>query len=430
MGRRSVRISLFLLALLATAGLGYRALTDERDLAAARQDGAQRDQAAEDALTALLDLRGSMYAYVAPNQGTDFWSRRVATLLDTLRQRVVTLDAAVAASDGSLADSLDGLDQLTAADRRARQYVDRGELLLAGDVLFTEVRDLLNAVSEQLVTVRYTLRADAERRVAGLRQEQAGLAAGGIAVWLIVALVLLAAGTPAAREPGEWRQELAETLKKPTPAEVEVTSAAARESSNELRRDLADLSAGALAKVEAASGREVGVPQIDLKVVAEICADLSALTDIGALSGALARASDVIGAKGVIVWVTSNDGSTLTPVATHGFDARVVDRIGAIDRASANLTAEALRDNAPRVCAAHGSTAAAVAVPMCGPTGPVGVLSAELQPGRDASDACVAVASILAAQLATLTAPLPLPMPLPMPLTASVEAADAKSAAS
>lgn len=415
MGRRSVRISLFLLALLATAGLGYRALADERDLAAVRQDGAERDQAAEDALMALLDLRGSMYAYVAPNQGTDFWSRRVATLLDTLRQRVVTLDAAVAASGESLADSLDGLDQLTAADKRARQYVDRGELLLAGDVLFTEVRDLLNAVSEQLVTVRYTLRGDAERRVAGLRQEQAGLAAGGVALWFIVALVLLPAGTAAAKEPGEWRQELAETLKKP---------ASAPEDSEQLRRGLADLSAEASAKVEAAFGREGG--QVDLKVVAEICADLSALTNIGALSGALARASDVIGAKGLIVWVTSNDGSTLTPVSTHGFDARVVDRIGAIDRASDNLTAEALRDNAPRVSAAHGSTAAAVAVPMCGPTGPVGVLSAELQPGRDASDACVAVASILAAQLATLTAPLP----MPIPMTAAVEAADAKSAAS
>ena len=31
--------------------------------------------------------------------------------------------------------------------------------------------------------------------------------------------------------------------------------------------------------------------RVDLKTVAEICADLSALTDVGALSGALARAS-------------------------------------------------------------------------------------------------------------------------------------------
>jgi len=402
MGRGSVRISLFVLALLATAGLGYRAVEDERGLAAARQQGAATDQTAEEALAALLDARGSMYAYIAPGQGTEFWGRRAGVLLDTLRQRLVTLDAAVSGSGGSLSDSLDAIDQLAAADKRARQYADRGELLLAGDVLFTEVRDLLNAVTEQVTTARYALRAQADRQVAGIRQEQAALAGGGIGLWAFVALLLLPRGKQeAARDPNEWRQELADTLKKSPVADnlnLETAepegSASAPKHSGELRRDLA----------VAASGREGGP---DLKLVADICADLSALTDIGALSGALARASDVIGAKGLIVWVTSNDGGSLSPVSTHGFDARVIERIGTIDRASANLTAEALRENAPRVSAGSASSGAAIAVPMCGPTGPVGVLSAELQPGKDASEACVAVASILAAQLATLTAPLP-----------------------
>ncbi len=409
MGRRSVRLSLFAVALLASAGLGYRALAADRALTAARQDGAGIDQAAEQALTTLLDVRGSMYAYVAPNQGTEFWGRRVGTLLDTLRQHLMTLDAAVAGDGASLADSLDGIDQLAAADKRARQYADRRELLLAGDVLFTEVRDLLNAVTEQVTHARQTLRNNADRDVAAIRQEQIALAGGGVALWFVVAL-LLAPGTikPAAKEPGEWRQELADTLKKS-------------------------------AVDEAAFGREGGsVPAIvpapvaqsnapDLKVVAEICADLAALTDIGALSGALARAGAVIGAKGLIVWVTSNDGGSLSPVATHGFDPRVVERIGTIDRASANLTAEALRENAPRISAASGSAGAALAVPMCGPTGQVGVLSAEFQPGKNADDACVAVAAIFAAQLATLTAPLPATLPASMPATAERNADSAAS---
>lgn len=393
MGRRSVRISLFVLALLATAGLGYRAVEGERGLAAARQLGAALDQSAEEALAALLDARGSMYAYVAPGQGTAFWGGRAAELLDTLRQRLVTLDAAVAGAGGSLSDSLDAIDQLAAADKRARQYADRGELLLAGDVLFTEVRDLLNAVTEQVTTARHALRGEADRQAAGIRQEQAALAAGAIGLWAVVALLLLPRGKqPAAEAPIEWRQELADSLKK-SPAvdgleigRVEAAAASAPAgNSGELRRDP------------------------DLKLVAEICADLSALTDIGALSGALARAGDVIGAKGLIVWVTSNDGASLSPVAAHGFDARVVGRIGAIDRASANLTAQALRESLPKVSAGTASAGAAIAVPMCGPTGTVGVLSAELQPGKDAGEACVAVASIFAAQLATLTAPLPAP---------------------
>lgn len=418
---RPVRTVLFVIALLVSAGLGYRAMDDERTLAKARQDGATLDLAAEEALSALLDARGSMYAYVAPNQGTTFWGPRVGTLLDTLGKRVVTLDAATAAGGGSLAEALDGIDQLTAADKRARQYAERRELLLAGDVLFTEVRDLLNSITEQVVIARSRLRTDADRQVARLRQEQAALAVGGVALWFIVALVLLPGGAkPKAVDPDAWRHELADTLKKSAPTAEEPDA---------LQRNL----------VEAAFAREGGPPlPVELPVepslpitsvqsVAEICADMSALTDIGALSGALERASQVIGAKGLIVWVAANDGSTLSPVATHGFDPRVVARIGSINRDSANLTAEALRENTPKTSAAQGSTSAAIAVPMCGPTGPVGVLSAELQPGHAADSGAVALASIFAAQLATLTAPLPQTM---APDTASDVAPNRESAAS
>ena len=395
MGRRSVRIFLVIVALLASAGVGYRVMEDERGLAAARQQGASIDQAAEDALTALLDLRGSLYAYVAPGQGTGFWGRRVGTQLDTLRQRLVTLDAAVADSGGSLADSLDGIDQLAAADKRARQYVDSDELLLAGDVLFTEVRDLLNAVTEQVTAARSSLRGRADQRAAGIRQEQALLAGGGLALWFVVALLLVpgASASAVVKDPGQWRHELADTLKQS--AAVQVPAAVVVEPES--------------VSVEPAVVAPVRSNVPDLKVVADICSDLSTLTDVGALSGALARASAVLGAKGLIVWVTSNDGTSLAPVSTHGFDARIVERIGVIERSSANLTAEALRENAPRVSAATASAGAALAVPMCGPTGPVGVLSAELLAGHDADESCLAVATILAAQLATLTAPLPAP---------------------
>src|SRR6187402_2393211 len=219
MGQRSVRFSLVVLALLATAGLGYRAMANESDLAAARRQGAALDQAAEEALAALLDVRGSMYAYVATGQGTEFWGRRAGTLLDTLRQRLVTLDAAATSSGGTLSESLDSADQLAAADKRARQYAERNELLLAGDVLFTEVRDLLNAVTEQVTTVRYSLRSQSDRQVAALNQEQAVLAAAGVGLWAFVALLLLPGSTKPAgvKEPGEWRHELADTLKKAAP---------------------------------------------------------------------------------------------------------------------------------------------------------------------------------------------------------------------
>jgi hypothetical protein len=93
-------------------------------------------------------------------------------------------------------------------------------------------------------------------------------------------------------------------------------------------------------------------------------------------------------------------------VATHGFDARLVARIGKVARESSNLTAAAFRENGARVSPATATMPAAVAVAMCGPSGPVGVLSAELRAGRHADDACVALATIFAAQLATLAFPV------------------------
>jgi hypothetical protein len=154
----------------------------------------------------------------------------------------------------------------------------------------------------------------------------------------------------------------------------------------------------------------VPVPALSLAAlqrVSEICSDLSALSDVRALSGALDRAAGALEASGMIVWIASNDGDALSPVASHGFDEKLVLRIGRIPRDSANLTAGAFRDNVPRVSAATDTAPAALAVAMYGPAGAVGVLSVELKPGVAADEARVALATIFAAQLATLTEPIP-----------------------
>jgi hypothetical protein len=408
MTRRPVRIVLVLFGLLVTAGLGYRAIQDEQALGDVLRDSASLDRSAEEAVSALSDLRASLHAYVAPGQGLPFWAARSSTVLDTLRERLLALDTALGASGGSLAESLDGVDQLAAAEKRARAYTDRGESLLASDVIFIEVGDLLTSAVEQVGSARDALRRDSDGRVAGIRQEQAGLALAAVALWLIIALVMLPGAPPAAvKDPGEWRQNLAVALKKP------LESASAREDSGELRRDLA----------EAASGREggPGVPAAALRAVGEICADLSALSDVGALSGALARAAEVLGASGVIVWVASNNGGTLSPVASHGFDARLVARIGTIARESSNLTAAAFRENVARVSPPTASTPSALAVAMCGPSGTVGVLSAEFRAGRPVDEACVAMATIFAAQLATLAFPVTAPAVAPRGEESAVE---------
>jgi hypothetical protein len=371
--------------LLATAGFGYRAFLNESSLNTARRDADAAERAVGETAELLLDLRASLHAYVAPGQGLPFWGKRAQESIEALKQKLQSLDEMLAKSGGSLQESLDGVDQLAAAEKRARTYVSRDEMQLAGDVIFTEIRDVLAAATNQVQSVRARVRQDYERRAASIRSEQLMLAGAAVLVWIVIAGLLLPSETkPEVKDPGEWRNELKETLKKPAPAPPAVVTPVAPPP-------------GPIAPV---------IEVASVRTASEICSDLSALADPGALQAVLERVSALLNATGLIVWVASNDASTLSPVATHGFDPKLITRIGKIPRESSNLTASAFRDNAPRMSAATATAPAALAVPMCGPTGPSGVLSVELRVGQAVEESKVALASIVAAQLSTLAMPI------------------------
>ena len=411
MFRRTVRIAVIVVGLLLTAAAGYRAFDDETSLNRERQDAAAADAAVTRALELLLDIRASLHAYVAPGQGLPFWAKRAQENIDTLRQTLVTLDGMTAPLGQSLSESLDGIDQLTAAERRARTYVSREDMLLAGDVIFTEVRDLLAAATNQVDSVRGELKRHHEQRAAAIRLEQITLAGGLLALWIVIALMLTPTeARPATKNPAEWRNELKETLSKSIATPVVLDAP--------------------VAPVAPAAPVTPAVPSVSLASVreaSEICADLSALSDSGALQGNLARVSALLDATGLIVWLASNDGTSLSPVATHGFDATLVARIGRVPRDSANLTAAAFRENTPKMSPPTATAPAALAVAMCGPTGPAGVLSVELKPGQSVDEAKVALAAIIAAQLATLTMPITIVETAPADTATDLHSADGEA---
>jgi hypothetical protein len=420
MSRKPYRFGLLIIGLLVTAGLGYRAVEDESSLGRAYSEGVALDRAAGQALEALLDLRASLHAYVAPGQGLPFWSKRSEETIETLREKLVVLDTAMEAHGRSLADTLNAVDQLAAAERRTRDYSRRGETLLAGDVVFTEVRDLMSSAIEEVHSTRNTLAAEYDARVSTLRREQAMLAAAAVGVWLLIAFALFQpVKEPAVKNPNEWRNELAQTIKKPIPKDPET----------------AKLDTSRTKPVEPLAPVEPVEPRMpapspalslqSLQRVGEICSDLSTLTDVGALTGALDRAAATLEASGMIVWIASNDGNTLAPVASHGFDEKLVSRIGRIPRDSNNLTAAAFRDNVARISAPTDTAPAALAVALCGPTGATGVLSVELKPGVPADEARVALSTIFAAQLATLAQPIPNAPVAPESPDVAAEAAEA-----
>jgi hypothetical protein len=393
---KPVRFGLLIVGLVVTAGLGYRAVDDETSLGRAYRDNVTHGRAAAQALESLHDLRASLHAYVAPGQGIPFWSRRAGESIDTLREHLATLDAALTLHGRSMSDALDAVDQLAAAERRAREFARKGEALMAGDVVFTETRALMSGTMEQVYEARNVLNAAYDARSSSLRREQAILAAAGAVTWIAIALLLVMPTPPVVeKKPEQWRQELATAIKKPIPKDPARSPEATE--------------GGPKPQVVVQQVVAMG-PTVPIKAVndvAEICADLSALTDVGALSGALERMAGILDANGVIVWLASNDAGSLSPVASHGFDQKLVSRIGRIPRDSANLTAAAYRENIARVSEATATAPAALAVALCGPSGTVGVLSVELKPNVTADEGRVALATIFAAQLATLAAPLP-----------------------
>jgi hypothetical protein len=385
MSNRWLRFGIALLALGAAAAAGYRIFEQEQRLTDVVVATQSSDKAAETALGTVSELKAALHAYVSEGQGDAFWIARAAALLDRLRGSILELDAPASAAGVGLTEALDLTDRLAAAEQRARDHVRAGQKLLAGEVIFIEARDLLDAIRLQVAGARSGLAQSAGTLQAGVRREQAllTLGAGGILAFATLLLVIPGRDVVYSATPPEARS--------PEPAEA--LSATARVISP---RNPPPASAAPPAPAVQ------GVSRLSLKEAAAICTDLGRVSQSVEMSALLERAGKVLNATGVIVWMASADGRDLYPVASAGYDERLLARIGSIPRTAANVTAGAMRDAAPRTSPGVGSSAAALAVPLMTPIGPVGVLSAEMRDITEVDEARMAVATIFAAQLAAL----------------------------
>jgi hypothetical protein len=148
-------------------------------------------------------------------------------------------------------------------------------------------------------------------------------------------------------------------------------------------------------------------PQPDLALVADVCGALARTADADSLRDALARAAAVLNARGIVVWIGA--GEELFPALAHGYDERIVARLGPIPRNAANATAAAWRSAQMRTVPADAASHGAVAVPLSGVNGCIGVFAAELRDGREQTVATQAVAAVIAAQLAAILPAWPAP---------------------
>lgn len=333
----------------------------------------------EQMIAAASDVAAAQRAYVAQGQPQQPWFERSAMLLQQFGQLQLEIRPLLKSRDAlaALDQVNEQLKTIVAVDGRSREYLEQGDGLLAADLIFSEGND---AVAAAVKTLRAsdgleqqgatTLRSDLERQQWG--------ALAGIAVIWVAGLVLL---TPSTKSSQDDRSFANLGLLDRTPTE-----------DSESRP----------ADPPADSPR-----QPDLRLVADVCGALARTADADALRDALARAAGVLDARGIVVWIGA--GEQLFPALAHGYDERIVARLGPIPRNAANATAAAWRSAQMRTVPADAASLGAVAVPLSGVNGCVGVFAAELREGREQDPAIQAVAAVIAAQLATIVPAWPAP---------------------
>jgi hypothetical protein len=171
------------------------------------------------------------------------------------------------------------------------------------------------------------------------------------------------------------------------------------------------MAAGASAvAMESASGRSTPVSSMAvhtqeglLAAAAELTVSVARAGDVDGLRPVLARLADHLDAVGIIVWLEDASTQRLTPIVTHGYPAETLAHLPAIDLDADNATARAWRLAELQIVAGRGAQPGAIVVPMPSSAGCVGVIAAEVRHGREHDPATLALARILAAQLAMLT---------------------------
>lgn len=383
MKRRGLRLTLFVVFLLALGGAAYGVWTFESQMARDREVREFYAQQAARAAVDLADLRAAQQAYVAAGQSASFWSARVTSGARTVRTALDDLGAAATAEPARTAIDqaaavLKDFDQI---DRRAREHLAVNQPLLASDLIFADGLEMLRAVGAHLDDARQAEDAARSASLDALRRQEAYAVAGALGLTLLVTLLLLPAG--------------------PRVAPARQTADAEPAAEVPLARDARDDSLGAALDARL-SGIPPGPPRGDLGATAELCTDLARVADTKDLPSLLARAARILDASGIVLWIADPAGHELLPSIAHGYPAQTIGRLGCLPRDGDNATAAAFRSGRLQVVASEPGQTGAIIAPLLTLSGCIGVMAAEVRNQAEGDERVRAATSIIAAQLATL----------------------------
>ena len=140
----------------------------------------------------------------------------------------------------------------------------------------------------------------------------------------------------------------------------------------------------------------------DFLAAAHLCTELGRVHKTHEAAPLLEEAVRILDAVGLIVWVWAPQAAQLKPALAHGYSDKVLAQLPKVGRDTDNATAAAFRS--AQTCVVNGRDLAsgALVVPLMTPEGCVGVLAIELRHRSEQRESVRALATIFAAQLATL----------------------------
>jgi hypothetical protein len=408
MKSRGVRVLLFVLALAALAAAGAGVWQIEQRIATAQSAVDNFEREARQAVVSLGDWRAALQGYVAEGQPPELWMTRAAGIAEALAPKLsaLRLAAGTAEAQGGLESAIEAVNALTQSEARARDYVVSGQRLSASDVIFVEAAPTLDRAAIAIDTARGQERVAHAVVYEGLRRRE--IIVLGAAAGVVLLAVLLLVPIPRAGE------QAAQTDVEQEPALIpkggglhlshDIGDGVVRRA-----QPIADAapSPGAVQPpVTAATKAGPAVAAApDLDAIADLCSSLARVQDTRELQGLLERASRALDASGVIVWMPNGPQGSLRPVLTHGYASLALSRMGLIHPAADNATATAYRTKGVVVVPAEVLASGAVVVPLISSEGCSGAMAVELREGVEVTPQVRALATIVAAQLATMISP-------------------------
>lgn len=342
------------------------------------------DQRAREAADALIDARVAQQAYVAAGQGIGFWMPKVTSTTEAANAAIATLrESASAPAQPLLEQAAAAAGEFGAIEQRVREYLKTSQLLMAGDVIFTEGGETAASAARLVEAARQAEHQAYDGATAALRKEEATIAAAATGIAALAVLLLVPRGR---------REATPDAVAEPAPSIARAVPVRAQP------QPAAAMPTPSTSSSAAAT----------FKQAAALATDLGRVRDADDLRRALGRAADAMDASGVMVWLGSPAGGDLRVVLAHGYPSDVLARIPPVPRSADNAAAAAYRSAALQIVLARpGRANGAVVAPILAPEGCIGAVSAEIRHGGETSDGVQAMAEIAAAQLAGVLAQAP-----------------------